>query len=74
MQLIVCYFTAHCIIHAYVTCRKMNMGFEDYVNFFIVRILFLFIEIALDVSAYDISFWVVSVLQLFVVCVFIIFI
>jgi hypothetical protein len=72
MQLIVCHLTAHCIMHAYGTCRKMNLGFEDYVIFF-VRILFLFIEIAVDVLASDISFWVVSVSQLFVVCEFIIF-
>jgi len=71
MHLTVCHFTAHCIIHASVTCRKMNIGFEDYVNFFLLE--FLCIEIAVDVTASDISFWVASVSHLFVVCEFITF-
>jgi hypothetical protein len=50
----------------------MNIGFEDCVNVF-VTYLFLFIEIAVAVLTSDISFWVVSVSQLFVVCEFIIF-
>jgi hypothetical protein len=61
IHLTLCHFTAHFVVHAYVICRRMNVGFGECVSFLCLLTCFCLNEIALDVMASDISFWVVSV-------------